>query len=87
MKEPSLMSAYTDCTDHTAGQLAAVNTDRHRNQGKNNTHRIVSKLLGEVIIFSLSERFDGLLLHTHGEQGLDTHTEKNIYNVRYTLKY
>lgn len=43
----------------------------------NNTNRTVPERLCELFIFGLCERLDGLLLHAHGEQGLQIQTGGN----------
>lgn len=43
----------------------------------NNTNRTVPERLCELFVFGLRERLDGLLLHAHGEQGLQIQTGGN----------
>lgn len=45
------------------------------NQTETNTHSIVFKVFGELVIFILWKGLDVLLLHTHGKQGLETEEE------------
>lgn len=75
----SLIIVYTNYSTQTAGKTAKKlyrQTDRHRNESAISTYCIVSKLFGKLVIFSLCEGLDGLLLHTHGEQGLNTQRKK-----------
>lgn len=58
------------------GQKIAAHTSNHRKKTESCTHRIFSKLFGEMVIFLLGEGLDGLLLYTHGEEGLEIHTKK-----------
>lgn len=47
------------------------------NEMWNNTNRTVPERLCELFVFGLRERLDGLLLHAHGEQGLQIQTGGN----------
>lgn len=46
-------------------------TGLYKGQRNYNTHCVCSELLCEVVIILFSEWLYGLLLHTHGEQGLE----------------
>lgn len=63
-------------------QTAPIHSGRHLRQTEIDTHSILSKLLREQVIFSLRVGLDGLLLHTHGEQGLEAHRKITLVGMQ-----